>query len=294
MSGEENFVVSSPVSQRIDPNLNMLQEMQQRLSSFMQNYQAPISKRAAVLAPELQEASLLDARRRKTISQEALNDDLIFVSPLKGRNTVPLKESELVRVHKRQTYHHSDKRQADRRDSFCQARDSERSAQRDVKHPVGRVVKRTVVHDLERPSLRDAELPASFSIERPLGHDPEQSTKNVVEFSASPNIDCSLCRGAERPLKRKGELHSGRELERPTRRDVERPAKQVVERPSSQDVSRPSSRNIERPPGCVSEQQAAKQVVERYAALSASQEATSSDFLNTILTDLLLLMLLVI
>ncbi|XP_068202870.1 RNA-binding protein 25-like [Palaemon carinicauda] len=254
----------------------MLREMQQRLSSFMQSYQAPVSKRVAVLDPEHQEASLLDARRRKTVSQEALNDDLIFVSPLQGRNTVPLKESELVCVHERQTDYRSDKRQADRRNSGCQARDSERSTQRDVKCPVGRVpervVKCAVVRDLDRPSIRGAELPASYSIERPLGRDLERSTKNKVEYSAKPNVELSLDRGAERPLKRKGELHSGRELERPTKRDVERP-KQVVERPSSQDVNRPSRLNIECPQGRVAERQAAKQVDERQAVRGAKQQA---------------------
>ncbi|XP_068238451.1 eukaryotic translation initiation factor 3 subunit A-like [Palaemon carinicauda] len=243
-------------------------------------YQATDNKRVAGLDPERQEASLLDAKRCKAVSQKVLYDERLFISPVECCDTVPHKESGHNLFLERQATQRDARCQAARCDIERQAsnrverpseRGAERSSRRDVERPLGRDPERPAKRDVKCTAIRDVERPSRRSVERSSGSDLERPTKSDVECPARRDVERPTERGVGRPSKR-DERHIGRDLESPAERDVKHPPRRDVKRPTKQDVERPTRRDIESPPGRDVEWQAARQDVKRQAVRGAERQ----------------------
>ncbi|XP_068201636.1 octapeptide-repeat protein T2-like [Palaemon carinicauda] len=160
--GESELVVevTSPVlPQQVDPNFSMLQDMQQKLSSLMQAYQPADNKRVARQDPERQEASHLYTKRRKAVSQEALDDGQLSKRQAIKHDTE--RRYKVPSVERRETDLHDTERQATRRDAERQSarHDAERQARRDIERQATR-------RDAARQAGRDAERQVECDAER--------------------------------------------------------------------------------------------------------------------------------
>ncbi|XP_068215828.1 uncharacterized protein [Palaemon carinicauda] len=116
---------------------------------------------------------------------------------------------------------------------------------------------------LERPSKKDAGRPVKRVIERPSKHAAERPEKQAAIRPSKQAI--------ERPSKQALEHPMEQAAERPSEQAAERPAKQAVERPTFQDALHSSNYFSERPPGRVSEWKTDEQVAEQQAVRSVER-----------------------
>ncbi|XP_068208337.1 peptidyl-prolyl cis-trans isomerase G-like [Palaemon carinicauda] len=273
--GEDEIAIS--ISQ--DSNFKMLQEMQQKLSSFMKGYQN-------------MESSSLNTKWRKAESRGTLVDQ---VSERVVRAATRRDEREIKRSTREvdRSGFQEVKRTPNRGAVHALSSDSDhpaesvfkRSARRDVERALERPpIKRSTErerpprYDLER-DVRRPPIECSTECKRPLGRDVELDVKRSHIARSSERKCPSIERSPERehpPERdaRRPPIERSSELKHPP---IERSAEHV--RPPGRDVERSSGCeralvcNIERPLVCDVEQQTSRQDIDHNTMLLNSDRA---------------------
>ncbi|XP_068231290.1 RNA-binding protein 25-like [Palaemon carinicauda] len=249
--GEEELAIS--VSQ--DTNFKMLQEMQQKLSSFMKGYQPT-------------ESSSLNTKRRKAESRRTLGDKVSkrFECATTHRDDWESKHSSRkADLSGFQEVERSPYRAAVHALSSDCDRSAESAFKRSARRNVERALERPPVEHLterERPPRRDIEhnVRSSTERERPPRHDVECNVRSSTERERPPERDVERDL-IERSKRKRPSIERSAERERDPRRPL---IEHLLERKRCY---------IDRPCVCDAEQQTSRQDFEHNTTLLNSERA---------------------
>ncbi|XP_068243745.1 uncharacterized protein [Palaemon carinicauda] len=230
-SDEEKVWISSLISQRSDPNFVMLQDMQSRLSSFMQTYQRSDKSHIST---------------RDSFGRDR-NSKLGRVLERPGNRGSKLPASRFKRP-----------LGSDRDRSPKSAVDSS-------------FIERERDSVLVCSSKKDVQRPIKQVIERPCKRVTERPVKQANVRSLEKSFECPSIQDPGLPTKQAADPPSEQAAERPYKQATERPYKQAAKRLIIQEVSLSANYFSERPSGRVSGRITVERVTEQQAVRSTER-----------------------